>query len=63
MKNQYLDLTNNQWKQNYLIGLETFRIPLKRIQKLGIGLFCLSAAIPLTAAPITCPLIYKYLIK
>ena len=61
--NQYLDLTNNEWRQDYTIGLKTFRIPLKRSQKLGIGLFLASLVIPLTAAPITCPLIYKYMIR
>jgi len=60
---QYIDLTNNEWKQNYLIGHPTFRIPLKSRQKLGIGLFLLSLIIPMTAAPITCPLIWRYMIR
>ena len=62
MKN-YLDLTNNKWKQDYKIGLPAFRIPFKTIQKVGIGLFLTSLIIPLTAAPITCPLIWKFMIK
>ena len=61
--NNYLDLTNNEWKQDYKIGLSTFRIPFKTIQKLGVGLFLVSLIIPLTAAPITCPLIWRFMIK
>ncbi len=60
MTKQYLDLTNNQWKQDYLIGLETFRIPLKRTQKVAIGtLYTFLVILPFS--PITVPAFYKYL--
>ncbi len=59
-KNNYLDLTNNEWKQNYLIGLPIYTIPLKLAQKVKIGtLFTFLVILPFS--PITVPAFYKYL--
>ena len=44
-------------------GYETFAIPYKKIQKIGIMLFVFSLVVPMTVAPITCPLIWKFMIK
>ncbi len=57
---QYLDLTNNEWKQNYLIGLPLHRLPLKPSQRVVIGtLYTFLVILPFS--PITVPAFYKYL--
>ena len=57
MKTKYLDLTNNEWKRNYLIGLRLNKLKLPKIQSRMNKIAAVNFIIPGTLGPITSPII------
>jgi len=58
MKN-YIDLTNNKWKQNYLVGNKISKIPLTKTQKKFNLAAAINVPLPFTFSPITSPILIK----
>ena len=61
-KNKILDLTNNNWraeKRWNKVGLKIAKIPLTKTQKIANTAAVINMVIPLTAWPVTSPIIIQ----
>ena len=61
-QNKILDLTNDDWKSNprwNKVGLKIAKIPLTKTQKIANTAAVINMVIPLTAWPVTSPIIIK----
>jgi len=60
--NKYLDLTNNNWraeKRWNKVGMKISKIPLTKTEKIANTAAAINVVIPMTAWPVTSPIMIK----